>query len=163
MTVSLVVGALRTLAEQSLDPAALLEGLNRRLLGRSDGGFTTCLALHLAPDGTLLVANAGHISPYRNAEELAVSASLPLGLVAGPGYATQRFQLEPGDHLTLLSDGVVEARNAEGELLGFERTQALCGNDAAAIADSAVRFGQDDDITVVTIDFNNPAEVSAAA
>jgi serine phosphatase RsbU (regulator of sigma subunit) len=168
MTVSLVVGAIRTLVEQSVDPAMLLEGLNRRLLGRSDGGFTTCLALHLDAGGALLAANAGHISPYRNGAELAVAASLPLGLVAEPEYRTQRFELAPGDHLALLSDGVVEARNSLGELLGFERTEALCASDAAQIADAAVRFGQDDDITVVTIDFNpaiaaRPETAAAAA
>jgi len=51
----------------------------------------------------------------------------------------------------LLSDGVVEARDAEGALLGFERTRALSGETAATIAAEARRFGQEDDITVVTV------------
>ena len=43
MTVSLIVGTLRTLADVTRSPAAILTGLNRRLLGRSNGGFSTCI------------------------------------------------------------------------------------------------------------------------
>ena len=62
-----------------------------------------------------------------------------------------RFQLEPGDQMTLLSDGVVEARDARGALFGFERTRAISAQSAAAIAEAALKHGQADDITVVTL------------
>jgi phosphoserine phosphatase RsbU/P len=61
--------------------------------------------------------------------------------------------LAPGDTLTFLSDGVVEARNAQGELFGFDRTQEISTQSAQAIADAAKAFGQEDDITVVTLQF----------
>jgi serine phosphatase RsbU (regulator of sigma subunit) len=51
----------------------------------------------------------------------------------------------------LLTDGVVEARNAAGELFGFERTRAICKHPAEEIARRAQLFGQDDDITVLTL------------
>jgi serine phosphatase RsbU (regulator of sigma subunit) len=54
--------------------------------------------------------------------------------------------------MTLLTDGVVEARNQDGELFGFERTAALSSDSAEAIAQRAQAFGQDDDITVLTVD-----------
>jgi serine phosphatase RsbU (regulator of sigma subunit) len=50
-----------------------------------------------------------------------------------------------------LSDGVLEAQNAQGELLGFERMAALTAKPAAAIADAAQQWGQEDDITVLTV------------
>jgi serine phosphatase RsbU (regulator of sigma subunit) len=53
--------------------------------------------------------------------------------------------------LTLITDGVLEARSKSGELFGFERTAAITKNSAAAILDRAQEFGQNDDITVLTI------------
>jgi len=61
--------------------------------------------------------------------------------------------LTPGDTLTFLSDGVLEARNSTGELFGFERTSAVSSSSAAQIAAAAQAFGQEDDITVLTIRF----------
>jgi serine phosphatase RsbU (regulator of sigma subunit) len=48
---------------------------------------------------------------------------------------------------------VVEARNAAGELFGFDRTRAISKQPASEIADTAARFGQEDDITVLTVTF----------
>jgi serine phosphatase RsbU (regulator of sigma subunit) len=58
-----------------------------------------------------------------------------------------------GDRLIFLSDGVVEAANAHGELFGFERTQQVSNESARYIAQTAKRFGQTDDITVVSLYF----------
>jgi serine phosphatase RsbU (regulator of sigma subunit) len=55
--------------------------------------------------------------------------------------------------LTFLSDGVVEAQNAAGELLGFARTEALATKRADEIAQAAQAYGQSDDITVLTLAF----------
>jgi phosphoserine phosphatase RsbU/P len=46
---------------------------------------------------------------------------------------------------------VLEAMDATGELFGFERLLAISGQSAAAIAAAALRFGQEDDITVLTL------------
>jgi len=53
--------------------------------------------------------------------------------------------------LTFVSDGVVEATNAKGELYGFERTRAISAEPAERVAKAAQDFGQEDDITVLTI------------
>ena len=153
MMVSLLVGALNALAETTSSPAQLLAGLNRRILGRNHGGFTTCLILHASPDGTYTAANAGHIPPYLNGEPLACGNNLPLGLVADTSYCEFTFQASQDDKLTLLTDGVVEARNQSGELFGFERTAVLAGRTAESIAQAAQLFGQEDDITVLSLTF----------
>src|SRR6202046_5099856 len=57
MTVSLIVGALRTMADYTQSPATILQGLNRRLLGRIDGGFVTCVIARIDPSGTTTLAN----------------------------------------------------------------------------------------------------------
>ncbi len=59
--------------------------------------------------------------------------------------------LPEGQTLVLMSDGVVEARSAKGELYGFERLKKLTTMSAVDIADVARRFGQEDDITVLTM------------
>ena len=157
MMVSLLVGKLQALAEFTSSPADLLKGLNRHLQARSRGGFTTCLILRADPDGTLTIANAGHIAPYLSGNELPVENGLPLGLSADSTYVETTFHLMSGEKITLVTDGVVEARDKTGALFGFERTQAMSTQPAQAIAEAAQNFGQDDDITVLTL---APAAVS---
>jgi stage II sporulation SpoE-like protein len=166
MMVSMIVGAIRTEAAHTTDPALLASALNDRMTGRSadelGSGFTTCLCAHLSANGRLVLANAGHIPPYRNGRELAMPGALPLGMLGGITYELITTQLQLSDRLTFVSDGVVEAQNKFGELLGFDRTQELSTRSAVEIAEIANRFGQVDDITVVTIDFlGTPAKVSS--
>ena len=151
MTVSLLVGTVRTLAHYTHSPAEILAAMNERMIGRSNGGFTTCLVLRANLDGMLTVANAGHISPYLAGRELVVESGLPLGLASGVGYNENVFDFAVGEQLTLVTDGVVEARDESGELLGFERMAKLSGGSAEAIVQAAQAFGQDDDITVLTL------------
>lgn len=153
MTVSLIVGALRSLAESTCDPAEILVGLNRRLHGRLQTGFATCLAIRLDADGTCAMANAGHLPPFRNGQELDLPPALPLGLTADAAYETTSLRLNPGDRLTLYTDGLLEARNPDGELFGFDRLHTLLSThpDAQQAVDAAVHFGQEDDVTVLTL------------
>lgn len=151
MTVSLLVGAFRTLAHFTESPGEILAAMNRRMLVRSKDGFTTCLVLRADSNGSLTVANAGHLPPYCDGEELAVDNGLPLGLHAQSTYEEAKFELKPGVQLTLLTDGVVEARSANGELFGFARTATWSSKSAHEILEAARTFGQQDDITVVTL------------
>jgi len=153
MTVSLIVGTLRTLADYTQSPAEVLRGLNRRLLGRTDGGFATCLVARIDPDGETTIANAGHLAPFRDREELPVAGSLPLGLTADANYDELIFALHEGETLTFYTDGIVEARNAAGELYGFERLAALLRSDPSIeqMVEQACTFGQQDDITVFKV------------
>lgn len=75
-------------------------------------------------------------------------------------YAAAHFRLEPGETLTFLSDGVGEACSAAWELFGFERTFRISGAGAEAIAQAAVDFGQEDNITVLTMTRLAAGEVS---
>lgn len=164
MTVSLIIGALRTLVESPLAPHQVLSALNRRLHEHLRGGFATCLLLRVDPAGTCLVANAGHIPPYLNGREIPIPGDLPLGLVPDAEYQESAFTLAAGDCLTLLTDGVLEAQNADGELFGFDRTRAVATQSAEAIAHAAQQFGQEDDITVLTLRFapaDRPSENGA--
>jgi serine phosphatase RsbU (regulator of sigma subunit) len=150
MLVALIVGAIRTQAETSSVPLRVLQALNRRLCGRA---HATCLALRIEPDGRATLANAGHLPPYLNGNELQIEGALPLGMVEGAEFSVMQFQLAPGDRLMLLSDGIAEALDKHGQLFGFERIQAMLQTPvtAAAIATAAQNFGQEDDISVLSV------------
>jgi Stage II sporulation protein E (SpoIIE) len=150
MTVSLIVGTLRTSARNCTSPAELLGEVNRSLVGRSDG-FATCLAVMVQSSGMLTAANAGHPNPYLNGVEIETEANLPLGLDADIRYSEITFQLDPDKLFTLVTDGVVEATSPSGELYGFERTQSISNQSANAVAEAARQFGQEDDITVLSV------------
>jgi hypothetical protein len=66
MAVSLIVGAVRALAEDYPAPAALLAQLNRRLYGRLQGGFATCVIVRICPGSECTLASAGHPAPFLN-------------------------------------------------------------------------------------------------
>lgn len=160
MNASTLVGALRN--ELSHDPATVLNHLNHVLLGAVPSPskvpgidaapcFATCSCARIYPDGRMTIANAGHLSPYRDGREMEVAPGLPLGVIADLNYEQMTYQLNKGERIIFLSDGVVEATNSEGELFGFERTQQVSNEPARYIAQTAQRFGQNDDITVVSV------------
>jgi phosphoserine phosphatase RsbU/P len=109
------------------------------------------MAALVLPAGALTAANAGHIAPYVNGKELVIDNGLPLGLSAQSIYAESSFELEPNAQVTLMTDGVVEARSASGKLFGFDRAAAIASEPAEKIAQTAQAFGQEDDITVLTL------------
>jgi serine phosphatase RsbU (regulator of sigma subunit) len=92
------------------------------------------------------------------------AGGLPLGTFAGAVYQEQVVRLNPGDMLLLVSDGVVEAHNVEGELFGFERLEAVIAEahpsgDVCALVELIIdrvhgfmgHAEQHDDITVVAV------------
>jgi len=161
MLVSVLVGAIRATADRTNNPEEVLASLNERLVGRGGSGFSTALAAHICSNGTVGVANAGHLSPYLDGMELELPGALPLGVMSGVAYDTIQFHLAPGSRLTFYSDGVIEAQNQKGELFGFDRARDISTQPAAAIAEAAKQFGQEDDITVVTI--TREAAIATAA
>ncbi len=166
MIVSMVVGMLRTIAGFTEEPAEILGELNRRLYGRMQGGFATCLVARLEDGGNLVIASAGHLAPYVNGEEVPVAGSLPLGVMENAAYQQSGVESSPGDRLFLLTDGIVEAQDEGGRLFGFSRVEWLLreGATAAALAEAAQQHGQTDDITAICIETQAvgvPARLSA--
>jgi len=149
MVVSLVTGAIRN--RQSDAPAAILGELNRVLCESLDGGFVTAVVARLFDDGQIVLANAGHPSPYLQGSEVSLAEGLPLGIDAATQYEERALPMAAREQMTFISDGVIEAANANGELFGFERTREISTKAAREIASVARAWGQNDDITVVTV------------
>lgn len=153
MAVSLIVGAVRALADDHPNPADLLTLLNRRLCGRLQGGFATCVILRIDQDSQCAVASAGHPAPFLNESELDLPGALPLGISPLVAYDEFHVSLKVGDHFSMYTDGLLEARNQSGELYSFGRLARLFATrpNAVQATQAAVNFGQDDDITVLTL------------
>lgn len=146
LLVSVAIGILR--AVQSSSPGVILSSLNAGLTGHTGGGFVTACCARFDPNGQVTLANAGNPAPYSDGREVEVEGSLPLGIAAEAEYL--ECVVEAG-HMTFVSDGVVEAANTAGELFGFERMAKISAQSAREIAEIAKAWGQNDDITVVTV------------
>ena len=129
----------RTSMRRSADPAACLDEVNRQLCGAGFGGqFVTMLVAVLDTDrGEIEVASAGHYPPLvSDGDSLAplpVQSNFVLGVEPDVSYTTSKFDVAPGAIVLLYTDGVIEARSAEGEHFTAGRLhRALPGRPASA-------------------------------
>ncbi|MBP2047515.1 PAS domain S-box-containing protein [Streptomyces griseochromogenes] len=106
--------ATTTLASLGLDPAVLLEHLDKTT-SALDHSIATCVyAVHDPHLRQCRIANAGHLPPARvrpgrPPELLDLPTGVPLG-VGGVEFSTVTFDFEPGDVLVFYTDGLVETR-----------------------------------------------------
>ncbi|MFF5499236.1 SpoIIE family protein phosphatase [Streptomyces aquilus] len=106
--------ATNTLASLDLEPARLLEHLDR-ITQDLDHSIATCVyAVHDPHLRQCRIANAGHLPPVRlragrKPELLELPTGAPLG-VGGVAFSTTTVDLDPGDRLVLYTDGLVETR-----------------------------------------------------
>jgi sigma-B regulation protein RsbU (phosphoserine phosphatase) len=118
---------------------------------RSEFFFT---AIYLTLDvktGEVVLANAGHPTPYwchadGRVEAVTAGAAGAVGILDNGDFKATSFKLGHGDSLVLYTDGVVEASNAEGDLYGSTRLEnclAESSNRAADIADHILRSVED--------------------
>ena len=95
MNASTLVGAFRN--ELSHDPATILNHLNHVMFGSGPGldavvakdsvaTFATCLCARIYRSGAMDIANAGHLSPYRDGREMEIPPGLPLGVIPEMTY-----------------------------------------------------------------------------
>jgi serine phosphatase RsbU (regulator of sigma subunit) len=130
---------LRTLLEEDRPPGRVLTAFNRRVQEEfvSDE-YATLLLLVLDPaTGAVSWSSAGHPPPLLTGptpRSLAFAGSLPVGLFPDATYRTARFTLPVGRCVVLYTDGVVEARNPDGQEFGAEGLEAAVPAVAASAA-----------------------------
>jgi serine phosphatase RsbU (regulator of sigma subunit) len=151
----------------SSSPSEVLVQVNEALLARIPSNtFVTCFYAILEPkSGRLIYANAGHDLPYlrRDGEAQELRArGMPLGLMPGMGYEEKETVLEAGEAAFFYSDGLVEAHDPKGEMLGFPRLRELVAEhgEEQALGDFLMEelysfvgegWEQEDDITLLTV------------
>jgi ketosteroid isomerase-like protein len=158
------------LAARALDsssPGEVLAQVNETLVARIPSNmFVTCFYAILDPNsGRFTYANAGHDLPYLwhggDAEELR-ARGMPLGLMPGMSYEEKEIVLEPRDNVLLYSDGLGEAHDPKGEMVGFPRLRALVAEQGedGSLGDLCLEklysfvgegWEQEDDITLLTL------------
>lgn len=157
-------------SRQTDHPAQVLDSLNTTLTPRMKANRMNAAVLYAVLDPTnlaLTVANAGMIAPLligKSGARFMDIGGLPIGVLPTATYSEHEVTLDPGDALLFITDGVVEAHNAQGELFGFERLEALVAAMSdntdvrtlvISILDSVQAFmgdtEQHDDITLVAV------------
>ena len=130
---------MRVAALANVEPVKVLTTMNKALIGRNQPElFFTAIYLTLdVKSGEVVLANAGHPSPYCSRSdgtlvEITEGAAGPVGIVDDPQFESTTLHLGHGDSLVLYTDGVVEAAAANGVLYGSDRLEF-------ALADASTR------------------------
>ena len=169
LVMSTTCGMLQAVSEalDTISPGEVLKRVNETLVARiPQNMFVTCFYAILDPNsGRFTYANAGHDLPYLwhggEAEELRAKG-MPLGLMPGMSYEEKEIVLEPTDNVLLYSDGLVEAHDPKGEMIGFPRLRALVAEqgEEGSLGDFCLEklysfvgegWEQEDDITILTL------------
>jgi PAS domain S-box-containing protein len=162
---------LRAFAHAHVDPADILHLVNSIILPDIEGDrFITLLLARLDPlSRSLTYASAGHSTGYifnaaGEVKQALPSTSIPLGIMADCDFVgTPSIQLEAGDLVLFLTDGIVEARAPDGVIFGTARAldlvrvyrhapaRAIVENLYHAVRAYARNQPQYDDITATVI------------
>lgn len=170
-------GAFSSLAAADTELAELFRRVNAFLYERTPPEMYATLFYGVAePDGCFRFVNAGHVPPYlvRASGEIQTleAPSFPLGLFPKAEYGVMTLQLEPGDQILVFSDGLTEAQNEVGEMLGESRIKQLaescarngappsevCASLVAAAENFAGAAPQMDDMTVAVLGYAHPKD-----
>jgi serine phosphatase RsbU (regulator of sigma subunit) len=125
------------------DPAKAVQQINEGF-ARNDwqDRFVTMLAAVLNPaTSELTIVNAGHMAPLLRRRDGSVmeigeeAAGLPLGVAPELGYESFKHQVEPGDVLTIFTDGFSEAMNNDRDLYGIDRLKEQLSAPAVSVVD----------------------------
>ena len=173
---SMLQVALTGQAGHATEPAKVLLGLNRALCGKFTRNFVTAAYVYVDLENNLMrYAGAGHppMLQWRNSTGNATQVlenGLVLGIIEEASYEALEFLLEPGDRYVLCTDGILEAANSAQEQFGADRLMSFLKNhnhlevelfsqtlldDLAGWSNQTVDQGQQDDITLVVIDYKH--------
>ena len=145
---------LRGAALAHIDPVTVLTAMNQAILGRGQPElFFTAIYFTLdVKSGEILLANAGHPTPYwrhgdGRIEPITAGRGCAVGILDDPGVTAVPLQLQQGDSLILYTDGVVEAMSTEGFLYGQDRLETCLASSAGGrpnlIAENILRSVHD--------------------
>jgi len=141
----------------------IVASANRFLTSKRIGEkYATVIIARLRRDGELEYVNCGHIPPLLicGGEVIRPShGNLPVGLLPDATYESDRYSLHAGDRLVLVTDGVTEAENAEGEFFDNERLEVAAKKGTmqdifSAVSEFCGSTPLSDDCTVVEMVFS---------
>jgi serine phosphatase RsbU (regulator of sigma subunit) len=169
--------ALTAQAAHASDPARVLSGLNQALCGKFEQNFVTAAYVFVDMEKNVMTyAGAGHPPLlFRSKSSGKVSEVLENGLFLGQfpeaTYASLTLPVGVGDRSVLYTDGIPETKSPSEVEFGTARFMRFIENNpglpvdkfADGLLDELSSWsqqprgqGQQDDITVLTIDFHTP-------
>jgi phosphoserine phosphatase RsbU/P len=158
---ALVSGILRSHAPIEPGPAEMLKAVNMSLAERRiEAQFVSIIyAVWDDERSTLLVANSGLPRPvyvHNGKNQVIEATGLPLGLFDDADYDEFTFPMKPGDMFVFFSDGILDARNHNGELFGRGRVEKIiaqcAGKSADCVVDSLFKAAAEHSAGVETFD-----------
>jgi len=173
---TLVLGSLRNSRRAGVGLAEQALRANEAMVAHADGDqFVSGLLLRVdLRSGRVTVVNAGHPWPYRlrggHVDCLELDPDIPFGMLADSTYREQVVQLEPGDRLVVVTDGLLERNEAAGHLdvaRAVAETAALHPREVVRIFKDSVlaaaAAGLDDDASVLCIDWHGSGRPTLGA
>lgn len=168
---SMVKMAASSQRAHAASPANLLEGMNGALCGNTQGQFVTAAYVHLDAKARVLRYSAAGHPPMLLLRDGTVTEISENGLLLAAAneaaYTEKSIALEAGDRLLLYTDGLVEAKDADGKLFGEDALRAaFLGASGVKPIEATKRIlgevqrwakAQDDDLTVLVCDFSGAA------
>jgi Stage II sporulation protein E (SpoIIE)/Caspase domain len=132
------------------------------------GKYATVTIVRLQPNGALEIMNCGGIHPIiisGNSVREVEEGSVPIGLIPQAEFTASHLQLEAGDRLLLLTDGVTEAEDSTAEFFGYDRLQQHSLKGFEALIEAVNTFRGDaplmDDYTMAEITYRGTAKPDA--
>ncbi len=141
VSASLLMSRLSSVMHSSMrfveHPVEAFSYINRHMCrGSVEGRFVTLVvAIVDLESHEVVILNGGHMVPIvRSASGVITesdgnSVGIPLGILDDYPYKVQSLMLNPGDSIVLYSDGISEARNAQGELYGIDRLRSVVSGE----------------------------------
>ena len=141
---SILQGMLYSHLAEDAELSEMIGTVNRFLFEKIGGQkYATLVIARLSATGELEIMNCGHVPPVivsgAEAKKLE-DGNLPVGLIPIAKFTSARHQLKPGDRLVVVTDGVTEAENADGEFFGNDRLEQCCPEGYEAIERAVTAF-----------------------
>ncbi len=170
---TLAVGALRRARRAGAELEEQAHEANQAVIDNGRQGFVTGQLLHVSLlDGTTQFINAGHPWPLRlrhgTVDVMIPEVDLPFGVQPRTAYRVQRLDLQPGDRLVMLTDGMLERRAVHADLPSLiVRTADLHPREASRALVAAVLHAHggrlQDDATVMCLDWHGTHHATRSA
>lgn len=172
LVMAMVKAAITTLVDEGADETSLFRRLNELVFDSTEKRAFMTLAFTVFDMelGTIRHTNAGHLFPYLLRKGQPPKAlevpSLPLGVRPKLQPKTIELELETGDCIVYLSDGIIEALDQDGHPFGFDRLEEILAfmveddpepikeSILAAVRDHASGLVPDDDRTIMILKFD---------
>ena len=158
---STLQGMVYTQLAAGWDLVEIVSAVNRYFTHKHIGEkYATLVIARIRRDGELEYVNCGHVPPLLvcNKEVIRPThGNLPVGLLGDATYESDRFSLHAGDKLILVTDGVTEAENSDGEFFDNPRLDAVAAKGGSmedvfsAVAAFCGGVPLNDDCTVVEL------------